>query len=357
MEVDVAQKQALVGQAGAEVQQAKDALAVAEADFKSAEAKVQATEATRLRAEAMLQRAQSQYERLKKAGSKGVLGQEDVEETRLGAEEAKAGVAEVQAQVRSSQADRDASRAKRDKARADVAVAEARLEVARKNHELAQTMLEYSKVPAPFDGVVTQRNVDTGHFVQPATGPKGEALFTIMRTDVMRIRVEVPEADADWVAKGTPARVRIPALKSYEHAGPVTRTSWSLDRTARTLLAEIDVPDPDGKLRPGMYAYATISAERPDVLALPASAVLTEGDVLQGYRAYCFLVANGKAWRTPVEVGARDGQRVEVLKKRARTAPSGEAGRWEDFTGREDVAQSAAGLSDGQAVQVSAARR
>jgi multidrug efflux pump subunit AcrA (membrane-fusion protein) len=357
MEVDLAQKQALVGQAEAEVLQAKEAVAVAEADFKSAEAQVQATESTRQSAEARLQRAQSQYERLKKAGSSGVVGREDVEETRLGAEEARAGVEEVKAKVRSSQADRDASRAKRDKAGADVAVAESRLEVARKNHELARTLLEYSKVPAPFDGVVTQRNIDTGHFVQPATGPKGEALFVVMRTDVMRVRVEVPEADADWVAKGTPARVRIPALKAYEYSGPVTRTSWSLDRTARTLLAEVDVPDPNGRLRPGMYAYATLTAERPNVLTLPASAVATEGDVNQGYRTFCFLVENGKAWRTPLEVGARDNHLVEVLKKRARPAKEGEAGRWEDFTGKEEVVQSnLSGLSDGQAAHVSSAK-
>src|SRR5262249_23497787 len=265
------------------------------------EAKVQATEAMRLRAEAHQQRAQSQYERLKTAGSKGVLGQEDVEEARLGAEATKAGVAEGKAQVRSSGADGDASRAKWDKARTDVAVAEARLEVARKNYDLAKTLLDYSKIPAPFDGVVTQRNVDTGHFVQPATGSRGEALFTVMRTDVMRVRVEVPEADADWVAKGTSARLRIPALKSYEYSGPVTRTSWALDRTARTLLAEIDVKDPGGQLRPGMYAYATLTAERPNVLTLPVSAVVTEGDVTQGYRTFCYVVENGKEWRTFIE--------------------------------------------------------
>jgi multidrug efflux pump subunit AcrA (membrane-fusion protein) len=356
MEVEVAQKQALVSQAEAEVRQAKEAVAMAEADFKSAEAKVQATEATRLRADAQLQRTQLQYERLKKAGRSGVLDQENVEETRLAAEEAKAGMEEVKAQVRSSMADRDASRAKWDKARADLAVAEMRLEVARKNHELAQTLLDYRNVPAPFNGVVTQRNVDTRHFVQPATGPRGEALFVVMRTDIMRIRMEVPEGDADWVSKGTQAHIRIPVLKSYEYTGPVTRTSWSLDRTARTLLAEVDVSDPEGQLRPGMYAYATLTAERPNVLTLPASAVVSEGDVLQGYRSFCFLVENGKAWRTPVQVGVRDNQSVEVLKQQTRAAKEGEPGRWIDFTGQEEVVQNASGLSDGQTVQVNTAK-
>jgi RND family efflux transporter MFP subunit len=353
MEVDVLQKEALVAQAEAELKQAQEAVTVAEADFRSAEAKLQATEATRQRAEAQLQRTQSQYERLAKVGRGGVIDQDSVEESRLGAETAKAGLAEVKAQVRSAQADRDASRAKWDKTKVDVAVTAAHLEVAKKNRDLAKTMRDYRRITAPFDGVVTQRNIDTGHFVQPATGPNGQALFVVMRTDIMRIRVEVPEADSDWVREGTAARIRIPIFKAYEFAGKVTRTSWSLDRTARTLLAEVDVPDANGRLRPGMYAYATLTAERPNVWTLPAAAVTTEGDVNQGYRTFCFLVENGKAWRTPVEIGARDSQRVEVLKKQARPAKSGEAGPWQDITGEEEIVQGNIGsLTDGQSVMV-----
>jgi len=352
MEVEVAQKNALVGQAAAEVKQAREAVAVALADFKSAEAKVQATEATHLRADAQLQRAQSQYERLAKAGRGGAIGQEDVEETRLGFEAAKAGLEEVKAQVRSAKAERDASRSKWGKARVDVLVAEAHWEVAKKNRDMAQTMLSYRLLSAPFDGVVTQRNVDTGHFVQPATGPNGQALFTVMRTDVMRIRVQVPEADADWVNQESTAHIRIPALKTYELTGKLTRTSWSLDRTARTLLAEIDVPDPQGKLRPGMYVSATITAERPCARTLPLSAVVTEGDVTVGYRTYCFVVDSGKALRTLIETGVRDSQRVELLKKQTKPATPDAGEKWEELTGNEEVIVNAAGLTDGQQVRL-----
>jgi multidrug efflux pump subunit AcrA (membrane-fusion protein) len=355
MEVDVTQKQALVDQAGAEVKQAREGLLVAEADFQSAEARIQAVVASRLRAEAQAQRSQSQYDRFKKAGRQGTLGQEDVEEMRLGSETSKAALQEAEAQVRSAQAERDANRARREMARAGVGVAEARLAVAKANHEQSKTMLEYRRVTAPFDGVVTQRQVDTGHFVQPATGPHGEALFVVMRTDVMRIRVEVPEADADWVNPGAAARIRVQALKSYEVAGQVTRTSWSLNPTARTLLAEFDVSDAGGKLRPGMYAYATITAERPQVWTLPASAVVTEGDVTQGYQTYAYFLKDGKAWRTPLEVGARDPQRVEVLKRQTRPTSPSEPARWEAITGQEEVVSgNVSGLSDGQPVAVSA---
>jgi HlyD family secretion protein len=357
MEVEFGQKQALVGQAEAEVKQAREAVTVAEADFKSAEAKVQATEASRLRADAQRQRAQSQYERLAKAGRGGVIGQEDVDETRLGYEAAKAGLEEVNAQVRSAQADRDASRAKWDKTKADLAVAEAHHDVAKKNRDLAKTLLDYRAIIAPFDGVVTQRQVDTGHFVQPATGPNGQALFIVMRTDVMRIRVQVPEAEADGVNDRTMASIRVPALQGYEVSRKITRTSWSLDRATRTLLAEVDVPDLQGKLRPGMYAYATISIEHPNVLTLPASAVVTEGDVNQGYRSFCYVVEDGKAWRTAVQIGVRDNRLVEVLKKPRAPAKSTGQEKWEEFTGEEKVVENiSAGPTDGQPVHIAEAK-
>jgi multidrug efflux pump subunit AcrA (membrane-fusion protein) len=353
LEAAVAQMTALIGQADAELKQSTEKVAVAWADFKSAEAKAQAAAAARGRAEALVQRTQSQLKKFTKAGREGAIGGEDVEETMLAAKAAEAGLAEVNAQVRAAEADRDASRAKWHKAQVDVRVAEAGLEVARKNYDQAKTMWDYREIVAPFDsGVVTQRNVDTGHFVQPATGPRGEALFVVMRTDLMRIQVEVPETDADWVSKDTAVRIRIPVLRAYEFVGKVSRTSWSVDRTARTLLAEVDVPDSSGKLRPGMYAYATISAERPNVLTLPASAVQTEGDVTTGYRTSCFLLMDGKAVRTVIEIGARDKERVEVLKKQTRAGKTLGEGVWEEITGKEEVIQAIpSGLVDGQAVQ------
>jgi RND family efflux transporter MFP subunit len=237
-------------------------------------------------------------------------------------------------------------------ARADIGVKEAQHAVAQKSRLHAQTMLQYAQIVAPFDGIVTKRNVDKGQFVQPATGTRGDILFTIARTDIMRIFVEVPELEAGWVTSGMPASVRVQALRGEELAGRVTRTSWSLDRTTRTLLAAIDLPNPDGKLRPGMYAYATITGEQADVLTLPASAIVTQGDVTQGYRSFCYIVQDGKARRTLVELGARDEKWVEVLKKQAATPGSAGQPRWESFRGDEAViAGDVSGLSDGRTVQ------
>jgi multidrug efflux pump subunit AcrA (membrane-fusion protein) len=132
----------------------------------------------------------------------------------------------------------------------------------------------------------------------------------------------------------------------------VARTSYSLDRTAHTLLAEIDLPNPDDRLRPNMYAYGSITMEQPNALTLPASAVVIQGDVTKGYDSYCFLVDEGKLRRTLVQTGTRASGRVEVLKKQEKTD---ETVHWVDVSGEELVVQeNVASLSDGQAITVSA---
>jgi HlyD family secretion protein len=310
LEVDLAQKEALVRQAEAQLKLTREAVPAAEADYR---------------------RARTQYERVARVSKGGILDKDNVDEAQYASE---------------------ASKARLEMARADVGVKEAQHEVARKNRDYAHTMLQYKQIVAPLDGIVTHRNANQGDFVRPATSARGDILFMVARTDIVRIFVEVPELDAQWVTDGMPARVRVQALRGAELAGKVTRTSWSLDRTTRTLMAAIDLPNPEGKLRPGMYAYATITGERPDVLTLPASAVVTQGDVTQGYQSFCYIVQDGRVKRTLVEVGARDGQRIEVLKKQNTATVPGEQPKWQDFSGDERVASDVSALSDGQAVQV-----
>ena len=137
----------------------------------------------------------------------------------------------------------------------------------------------------------------------------------------------------------------------------MTRTAWSLNQVSRTLLTEIDLPNPElpklgRRLRPGMYVYASIFAEVPDMLTVPAVMVVTEGDVNVGYKTFCCLVADGGVNRTQIEIAARNDQLVEVLKKRVSGGKNGEGSPWEDFTGNETIAARATGLTDGQSVEV-----
>jgi HlyD family secretion protein len=311
MEDDLRQKEALVEQAAAEVELAENAVPAAEAEYN---------------------RLKLQSARLSEAGRKGLFEKENVDEVRYNFE---------------------ASEAKLKVARSEVNLKKARKKVAERNHDVARTLLEYAKLTAPFDGVVTLRKINTWDFVQPPTGGKGEPLYVVERRDIMRIFVDVPEADAVWVNKGDTAGIHVQVIKGQDFSGQVVRTSYSLDRTARTLVAEIDLANPMDLLRPNMYVYATLTAERPGVLTLPASALATQGDVTQGYQTYCFLVENGKARRTAVRIGARGSDRAEVLKKQAKPAKAGGEGAWEGFTGEELVVQGNLGsLTDGQPVTI-----
>jgi RND family efflux transporter MFP subunit len=309
MEVEVRQKAAAVNQADAEVGEARAAL---------------------LRAQAEYDRMKSQSERM--AGlqrSGGVVNAEIVDEARFGFNAANAAVV---------------------KARADIKTAEARLEVAREARNYAQTLLDYAKVPAPFDGVVTHRNINDGDFVQPATGSKGKPLFVVDQVDPVRVFANVPEEEAVWVSPGAKASVRSPNLPGLERKGKVTRTARALDPVNRTLRTEIDLENPDKTLLPGMYVDATIVVEHLDVWTLPPSAVVSE----EG-QTFCYRVEGDKAVRTPLRLGLRGDGLVEVLKMgRGPASPSAEE-TWEDFTGKEEIVKGeAARLKDGQAVHPSA---
>lgn len=326
-------------QKGEAVKQAREAFEIARARVATATAQVQEALAGLQRAEANYQRWKLEYERIAKlAGT--VLDKQTRDETWNQYQSAAAGWKEAEAKVESAKATVKESEAVRNKAEVDIGAAEA-------ERGRMAALLSYAKLPSPLDGVVTRRHINTGDFVQPATTGKGDPLYVVERRDIMRVFVEVPEADAVWVGKGAGARVRIPVLQGQEFVSQVVRTSYALDRTAHTLLTEIDLPNPEDRLRPGMYAYTTITSERSNVLTVPASAIVTQGDVTQGYQTICYFVRDGKAWRTPVMVGGRDAQFVEVLK----WLTPGSSPNWTAFAGSEPIVAQAGGLIDGQPVQ------
>lgn len=307
MEAELRQKEAALQQAAAQGQQAN---------------------ATVLTAQAQLSRTKSQYERLAQAGKGGVIGKDDVEETRLGYESAQAAL---------------------ERARADVAAAEAMKKVAAANRDYADTMWKYRLIRAPYNGVVTQRNINTGDFIVPAAaGAKGQPLYVINQTDPVRVFVNVPGADAAWIRDGDPVSLRLQGAGGEVFQAKVTRSARVLEPQSRTLRTEVDIPNPAGKLLPGMYVQARIVVEHANVWTLPAAAITTEGD-----QTFCFLVLDGKAIRTPLQVGLSGAGLVEVVKKQVKSPSPGEEGRWEEIVGDEKiVANDPAMLTDGQPARV-----
>ena len=170
-----------------------------------------------------------------------------------------------------------------------------------------------------------------------------EPLFVVVRTDRVRIFVDVPETDLP-VRAGVVAQVHRPGSHRPPLQALVTRTSWALDPANRTLRAEIEAPTPTGELRPGMYAYVAITIAHPETWTVPASAVIVQE---QGSRIV--RVVEGKAVWTPVRTGVYQGALVEVQELQIKGA-GGELS-WQPMTGKEEIVLEGPGsLADGQPV-------
>ncbi|MFM8537312.1 MAG: efflux RND transporter periplasmic adaptor subunit [Planctomycetaceae bacterium] len=209
------------------------------------------------------------------------------------------------------------ARARIGAAEADKVAAEARHKVARAVLDRVATMLGYTEIRAPFAGTITRRSVDTGHFVQPASGADSTPLLEVARTDTVRIFVDVPELEAAKVDVGDPAEVRVQAAGTEVVHAAVTRTSGALLASNHSLRVEVDVPNTDRRLRSGMYATVVIRLEEhAEALVIPASAVVRDGKA-----TFCCVVRDGTVQRRPIEVGMRSGGSVEVLSGLDEDAP------------------------------------
>jgi RND family efflux transporter MFP subunit len=187
------------------------------------------------------------------------------------------------------------------------AVAQANIQAQEAQLMVLSQRKAYQRVIAPFDGIVTTRNIDNGSLVQAdATG--GTAMFTMMHSDVIRIQLYVPQDQAFGLKPGVEGIVRVPELPGVDFRGTVTRVASALQPGTRTLLTEIDVPNPDGTLTPGTYCDVQLQIPRKtQSLIVPAEAIIFNRNGLS-----VAVVENGVVHvRKIVEV--RDlGTRVEV---------------------------------------------
>jgi RND family efflux transporter MFP subunit len=190
---------------------------------------------------------------------------------------------------------------------AAVGVAQSNVNAQQAQIAVLKQQKDYQQVVAPFDGVVTQRNIDVGSLVQ-ADATTGTFMFTIMQTDVIRTQVYVPQDQAFGVAPGVEAVVRVPELPGRSFPGKVTRIADALEPTTRTLLTEIDVPNPDGALPSGLYCSVELHIPRKvPGLTVPADAIVFNADGMQ-----VAVVENGVAHYRKVNVTRDFGTTVEV---------------------------------------------
>jgi len=181
-------------------------------------------------------------------------------------------------------------------------------------------LVGFERIVAPFDGVITSRNIDVGAFVtatggQSATLPSGSSvaptsLFGITQTDTMRVYLSVPEADAPSVRPGETAQILVSELPNDTFTGRVVRTARAVDPASRTLLTEVQIVNATGKLVPGMYARATLGFDRQTPpLTVPASAVL----FLPAGLTVAEIDSDHVVQRHVIDVGRDFGSYFEVL--------------------------------------------
>lgn len=206
----------------------------------------------------------------------------------------------------------DAAQARLEVAKANQKSQEASEEVAKANLQRVQTLLDFAKITAPFNGLITARFVDPGAFIPAATSgsaAQNAAVVTIMDLDTVRVQIPVTELEAPLVAVGQPVKV---SLESYPGKAPleakVSRLACALDETTRTMLVECDVPNPNHELRPGMYALTKLGVEKhTNVLTVPSEAL-----VMEKVNAFVFQLDGSKAKKTAVKLGFNDGKNVEI---------------------------------------------
>lgn len=338
--------------ADVEVAKAKISLAlkrvdVAAAMVKASKARVQEARATLGDLKAKVDRWVSEVNRLQREVDSGVVAPQILLESQ---KQLKADQALYEAQestVDARIADDLAREADLEEAKVDVMVARADLKVAESEQKRLEAWVGYLTLTAPYDGVIVARNANTGDFVLPATGDpsagmhapdvsadRAAPIYVVARTDVVRIFVDVPEGDANYVTIGTKASVLARAFRDQPIPGRVTRTSWALNVKSRTLRAEIDLHNTNSEILPGMYAYGSVIIERPSVRALPTKALTYNGD-----QTFCWRYENGKAVKTEIQTGVSNGEWIEVTNRRAPGADATVDGisPWTPFDGSEKV--------------------
>ncbi len=167
-------------------------------------------------------------------------------------------------------------------AQAGIQVAEANLASQVATVRRLEQLTGYERVTAPFDGVIISRAVDVGDLVSADSNGTGNTLFALARDDVVRVEVSVPQSGAIGIHDGLPAVVHVAELPGRDFKGTVARSAVALAQSSRTMQSEVDVPNTDGTLRPGLYVTVDVAIPRtaPGVV-IPSEAVMFNGEGLR----------------------------------------------------------------------------
>ncbi len=203
-----------------------------------------------------------------------------------------------------------AAEAQVEAAKSALSAARQQLDIAKASHLQVSAMSGYSRIIAPFDGVVTWRYADTGALVQAGTSTNSaQPVVKIAQVNVLRLRIPIPESLASSVHAGQPAEISVQAT-GERFPGNVSRLTGALDRATRTEQVEIDVPNQKLHLAPGMFADVVLQIERHDsALLVPVQAVNRAGD----QSSALVVGSDNRVEVRPIRTGIEDPNSVEVV--------------------------------------------
>jgi RND family efflux transporter MFP subunit len=264
----------------------------ADAGVRQTQEQITSAQSEVLRAQADYDAIHSGAQRLKQASDArpGLIAQQELDDALA---KDRAGAAQVEA------------------AKSALLATQDQLGVSKAGRQQYSSMADYSRITAPFTGVVTWRYADTGSLIQAGTSNAGSApVVKVAQVDMLRLRLPVPESLAGFIKLGDTATIRVGAIgKTF--SGAITRNTGSLDPSTRSMQVEIDVPNKNGQLTPGMYADVTLNIQRSgDALVVPVQAVDRSSS-----EPFVMVVNNSnRVEKRPVQIGVSTANRIEILR-------------------------------------------
>ena len=298
----------------AEDKRALAGLHLAQAHVKSAEALQQQAVAQVAQTDAQLNADKAEFARVTDLVDQMAVAARLLDEAKQRYEAAQSAKLAAQAALESAKAAVVVAQQREAVAAAELDVAQAQTAVSGKELEELDALMAFATLTAPFDGVVTQRHVDPGDLVrniQTASESSSRPLFEVSQVKRVRVRVAIPENEAPWAGDGDPVKLALRALPGRTIEGTISRVSRRLDKATRTMLIEVDLPNADGLLLPGMYAEATVTLEEnPNAVVLPASAVRFD----ETGNSTVYVVGDDNTISiVPVTTGYDDGKQIQIL--------------------------------------------
>jgi RND family efflux transporter MFP subunit len=278
--------------ANLEVPELQDQLQGAQAEVRHSQSEIGRAQSEVISAQATHTSLHAAYTRLQAASKQrpGLIAEQELDDARSRDEEAEAQIGVAKASLNAMQQ---------------------QLGVSSANSHRVQTLSNYQQIISPFNGVVTMRYADTGSLIQAGTSSDTQSMPVVRgaQSDLLRLRMPVPESDVPYIHVGGDVQIKVNST-GRTFIGKIIRFSRALDANTRTMLTEVDVPNPELILSPGMYAETMIQLQQKnDTLTLPAQAVVQDGD-----QNYVLVVdSTNHVARRNITLGIQTANRMEIL--------------------------------------------